>query len=518
MNSIEVYKRNMQLVLNMMNCLERLNCSLSVMTRMTLLPLQASRFRFEVQVLNAKLDCDQVKLTCVGSGDDGRVLKVTDDSGKTVYAMKVFVKRGDSRIKDRISEDQAYREFKALKLVKNHPNFLTLYSEELDECLVREEGTDLLADRQCREEEDLPSYECVDEETDSHPCAYDAWAIRFNFLHDSKRIDRFWFYLGIVYNSGKPCINYTNKSILITHLTNQMLSALDHLHGLQIRHRDLDACNILIQLTSEKLHVYFVDFSRADLPDIPPFQYTESPNLKLDTGTYMSRDDVVLLERAYMMPNTINKRGYISAEKEPSDFRVLWIILKRCLLLDAHGKLLDQKKKEVERVFDEETFKLSLFVDMLFLIENESCINDAIDLTTFPGDAGPSFIKDEIKLCFDFFTGEARKEKTDEMILTEYNGSCIAISNEEKKKHNPVDKYWESCRCEESSVVPLWRKVQEQLNCVDTEESYRRIYSQCEETMEKLVDMPNLTRPKREQIMKDCFQVYKSLTWLFNQP
>ena len=86
--------------------------------------------------------------------------------------MKVYLKKSFARIQDTISKDQAYREFKALKIIGSHPNFLSLYSKELDDCLVRETG----------------KYERM----------YEAWAIRFRHIEDSVPLDKFWINIGMV--------------------------------------------------------------------------------------------------------------------------------------------------------------------------------------------------------------------------------------------------------------------------------------------------------------------------------
>ena len=462
-----------------------LNYRLAVINNVSLSIPLVRPLNYVIQYLNAKLDCSDSRLICVGSGDDGRVLKVMKN-GNILYAMKVYAKDKGSDIRNKISWDQAYREFKALKLLSGHPNFLSLYSNELVECLVRE--------------------------TESRFPPYDAWVVRFNYVGNSMPVNKFWFYLGTVYHEGKPCINYTTKSILITHITHQMLSALAYLRGLQIRHRDLDACNILIQITSDNLRVYFIDFARADLPNACGMQYTESPNLKLDHGMPIYSPDAMELRRAYMVPDTINKRQYISAEKEPSDFRVLYTILKECVVLDDHRLLLDTTDRSSEKIYEEELFKLLIFFDMLFLSEGEGSIQNAIQLTALSLD--PAYVQDEIRACFDFFTGEACDAKTQAMILEKYRGTCTAFSNNSKKNHNIVDTYWESCQRNSDDIKPIWQNIKRRLKIdfVDRRETYKSIYDKCEEIMENLPNMSDLSRCERDEIMGECFEVYRALT------
>ena len=485
MDTLNLYKSKKHSHFKMMRCLQDLNHTLAIVNNLSWSISSARPLNYVIRFLHANLDCGNSHLICIGSGDDGRVLKVVKDQ-QILYAMKVYEKDRGSDIRNKISKDQAYREFKALKLISEHPNFLSLYSDELDECMVQETGGK------------LPPYE--------------AWALRFNYVETSMPVDRFWFYLGMVYHKDQPCINYTTKSILITHITHQMLSALAHLRGLHIRHRDLDMCNILIQITSNTLRVYFIDFARADLPDAFGMQYTESPNLKLDHGISVRAADALALERAYMVPKVINKCQYISAEKEPSDFRVLCTILKECVMLDDHRLLLNTTDKSIEKIYEEELFKLYIFFDMLFLSEGDDSIQNAIQLTAPSSD--PAYVQDEIKACFDFFTGEASDAKTQAGIIKKYRGTCAAFSNNTKKNHNVVDTYWESCQRNSDDIKLIWQNIKRKLKIefVDRKETYKSVHDKCEEMMENLPNMSDLSRYERDEIMGECFEVYRALT------
>ena len=464
----------------MLKSLEQLHHSLAVITNLSLsIPPPVRASSYALQFLNAHFECSGLKLKCIGSDENSSVLKVMKD--ETIQcAMKVYLKDGGSDIQNMISRDQAYREFKALKLTSDHPNFLRLCSSELEECEVQEE--------------------------ESSFAPYNAWVIRFDYVANSMPINEFWFYLGIVYNDDKPCINYTTKSVLITHITHQMLSALNDLNSLGIRHRDLDEGNILIETTSNTLHVYLIDFARADLPDAPDLEYTESPNLKLDHGYFQDVADAVQLNRAYMIPKAINKYEYISAEKEPSDFRALGIILKQCVLLDNHRPLLNTRNEETVNAYEEELWKVSVFFDSLFLIENEHCVQNAIRQTV-----DPSYLQDEIRLCFDFFTGEANKNATETTILNEHRGACIAISNSTKQTH--VDSLWESCRCDQDQISSMWEELKRKLPVDLVTDTQQNIHDSCENIMANLPEMSDISKLKRDTILRECFDVYKALTW-----
>ena len=179
----------------MITLLEQLHHSLAVITNLSMSIPRASNFG--ILFLNANLDCSDLHLKCIGSDEEGgSVLKVMKKQ-EIIYAMKVYPKDTGTPIENMISRDQAYREFKALKLTSTHLNFLRLCSNELDECQVQQEDPNL--------------------------DPYNAWVIRFDYVPDSMPINEFWFYLGTVYHENKLCIHYTTKSILITHYTSDVI-------------------------------------------------------------------------------------------------------------------------------------------------------------------------------------------------------------------------------------------------------------------------------------------------------
>ena len=204
-------------------------------------------------------------------------------------------------------------------------------------------------------------------------------------------INEFWFYFGTVYHENKTCINYATKGILITHITHQMLSALNYLKSLHIRHRDSDEGNIFIMLihtTRSTLHIYFIDFARADLPYAQDLQYTQSPDLKLDHRNCTDSMDAVELERSYMKPDKINKY---------------------CGIRTRIHEARQNKQIQIYTSWKEPSDFLSF------------------RMKSFRMNLQDEILQDEM-LCSDFFTGEANKNVTKKTILKEHNkGACSLV-------------------------------------------------------------------------------------------
>ena len=440
---------------------------------------------YTVRVINSKLQCDGLQLLCIGAGDDGRVLKVMKGD-EVCYAMKVYVKHTDSDIQDRIAKDQAYREFKALKLIAPHPNFLSLYSEELDGCLVRE-ATDF-----------------------SYP--YEAWAIRFSYVNDSVRIDRFWVYIGMVYAQNKPCVNLTTMNILIVHIVHQMLSALAHMRRLAIRHRDLDACNILIQVSSNAMNVYLIDFARADLPDFKGTNYTESPNLKLDTGNCVNEIEKRQIRRAYEVPSTVNPEKYILAAKEPSDFDVMHLVLENCIQESENLALL---RKTYQEGYKTNRMKILLFLDMLFLTETDQSITHSIEFTKALESWTSDYVVNEIGYCFkcyDVFRGSD--------IFNLYRGMGSMYRDKIKEKNNIIDLYWNSLECTLHNIKTLFDRLILDLNIaskfivpLDDENYLPNVVRICKQKRKQLRDIAKTSRDGMNESLLRCFEVEKMATW-----
>ncbi len=150
----------------------------------------------KLNTLTVKLSYTPDHMQLIGNGDDGLVFKViSSERGSTPIAIKTIRKRNESTFLDDIAKDQAYREFKALKLIGTHPNFLKLYSSELDDYIVH------------------PS-------NDDPP--YDAWAIRMSYepnLWNIVDISRF-FGLQIA------TIDLVSHSCLVKYINYQLVDVL----------------------------------------------------------------------------------------------------------------------------------------------------------------------------------------------------------------------------------------------------------------------------------------------------
>ena len=198
-----------------------------------------------------------------GEGDDGLVVRLKDESNGDV-AFKIFNTSSGNKSIDDMRKDQAYREFKALKLITNspphepHPNFLTLFSENLEMCNL-----------------DLGRYyqwkNCL--------------GIRVNYIPDLKYLDEVLPFMGVsfdVNDSKKPIepiepivFNFEHRNQILIYMVRQMFLVLLELNRLNIRHRDLDTVNIKIQFPEFKLCVF--DFARADLPNSAGFENCKRP-------------------------------------------------------------------------------------------------------------------------------------------------------------------------------------------------------------------------------------------------
>lgn len=438
--------------------------------------------RYTVTVMNSGLG-SPLKLVCIGHGDDGRVLKAMRDDD-VEYAMKVYLKNNQSEVKDIISRDQAYREFKALKLIGKHPNFLKLFSDKLEECYVQEEGH-------------FP---------------YDAWVIRFSYVSDSMPIDKFWFHMGMVYVKRTPCVDMTSTNIMAVHIVRQILSALAYMREKSIRHRDLDGCNILIQFSSDSVHVYFVDFGRADLPDAEATEHTESPNLKLDSGKHVSDEYIHCIREAYQVPHTINPDEYILEGKEPSDFSAVRTVLVKCIVENKQYGLLTYKARE--RYLDN-CSKLLLFLEMIFLIENDESIKKSIDLTTVDPSLGDRYVQEEIVHCFETYKFLRGKD-----IMNTWRGMGSVGVHREKKRNNVVDVFWDSLECSVQDITDKFEILISRFGIksglvVSPEDRYylKNIMEICEAKRKELKDTAQTSNIGRNDNLLLWFEVEKMATW-----
>lgn len=252
--------------------------------------------------LKSRLSYSSDDMQIIGKGDDGLVFKVIQSREKsTPTAIKTIRKLNGSPMEDAIARDQAYREFKALKLIGDHPNFLKLYSEELDDCFV----------------DDPP---------------YDAWAIKISYepnLWNIMDISRF-------FGLQTSTVDLVNHSSLVKYINYQMFDVLLHLETLKIRHRDLESVNVKVQMPAMRLIIF--DFARADLPDSDGLEHTRCPNdilkeahdkMMKDRGTETQRaslenyKEVWWAYRIPMMPSSLPV--HITKENEYTDFTMMEI-------------------------------------------------------------------------------------------------------------------------------------------------------------------------------------------------
>lgn len=256
--------------------------------------------------LKVKLSYPPDHMHVIGNGDDGLVFKVFNSEREdTPIAIKTIRKLNRNPFLDAIARDQAYREFKALKLIKNHPNFLKLYSDELDDC-------------------------CVD---DKPP--YDAWAIRMSYepnLWNIVEISRFCGLQALT-------IDLHSHSILVKYINYQMFDVLLHLEKLNIRHRDLDSVNVKVQMPAMRLLVF--DFARADLPNENGLEPTQCPNDIIAEAYYKWKESkgtdmkCASLERykevrdAYKVPMTTSSSSVlVTKENEYTDYTMMEVLAK----------------------------------------------------------------------------------------------------------------------------------------------------------------------------------------------
>jgi serine/threonine protein kinase len=282
--------------------------------------------------LSARYSTGEDPVEVIGKGDDGRVFKIGDTDGNTM-AVKIIDKRPGRTFRTTrafIAKDQAYREFKALNMIGTHPNFCKLYSKELDEFRVT---TD----------EDDGSGQIIRTKRT-------AWAIRMSYEENLTRIADAQEVLGFNHEAG--CVEARCASAVFMHILSQMAATLHKLRSLQIRHRDLDACNVMLKVPEMTLKIF--DFSRADLPldtsikspnemmqptyDLPVEQRnTEYSERRLEEATEQFRQQKQreLFQNAYIVPNTLNPNHNLGCEDEPSDFEALRMLIGSTFLLST---------------------------------------------------------------------------------------------------------------------------------------------------------------------------------------
>ena len=229
-------------------------------SRISKLELRSGNFQPKITCYMGKqlrpVVVDDTEYSLVGDGDDGVIIKAnreTHPDGEVV-AFKIFkCEQGVdeySNVKREVVRDQALREFNALKIIKNHPNFLKLYSTELDTCELK----------------------------DANGHYKECYAIQLNYITNLTYMERSFSLLGIQYDiaSGNVTINYDHRNQLVKYVLTQTFSMISYLMELGIEHRDVDSCNFMMKLP--ELTPYLFDFSRSSLPHHPGLEDTADPD------------------------------------------------------------------------------------------------------------------------------------------------------------------------------------------------------------------------------------------------
>jgi hypothetical protein len=280
----------------------------------------ADMLHSRISKLEIRAGCSRPRMTCylgkqlrpvvvdddlysiVGDGDDGVVIKANKETcpDGEVFVYKIFkcVQVDDeySRARNEVVREQALREFNALKMIKDHPNFLRLYSSELDTC----------------------------ELTDLHAHFKECYAIQLNYLSNLTYMKRSFDLLGIQYDAATKVavMNYDHRNKLVKFVLVQTFSMLSHLEKLGINHRDLDSCNFMMKLP--ELKPYIFDFSRASLPHYMGLEDTADLDVKYD----QIKKELEILKRSKRNKTIVSKMDilqykllqYASPVQEFSDF------------------------------------------------------------------------------------------------------------------------------------------------------------------------------------------------------
>jgi len=176
----------------------------------------------------------------IGAGDDGEVVKFRAGDG-SYRALKIFaeytVDDYSRPAQNWMRQDQATREFTALSRIHadgRHPNFPFLYSTEVDDVTYTGlSGT------------------------------VRGWAVQMELINNQTNLRnsaRMW---GLAVDAANVIyFDMELRGQIMNHVIRQLGSVLIFLEKCEIRHRDLDDCNVLVRCPD--MHVYVVDFSRAE--------------------------------------------------------------------------------------------------------------------------------------------------------------------------------------------------------------------------------------------------------------
>jgi len=274
----------------------------------------------------------------IGQGDDGVVLHKKGES--TVF--KVFL-QVDSSVLNQIRKDQAEREFQSLTLIGNHPNFLNLISTEVDNCNV----------------------------TLKNKASYNScWAIQLEYVDCLRDIEEVLPYIGYSVNDQTPCMNFEHRNQLLKHITAQFFAILTRLKETGIKHRDLDAVNIKIQLPQFTIRVF--DFARAYVPAMTDPEELSSSNKSMlieadkqlqtcDDGRYPEIKKSMLEYSANIKAYSIPFNNKFSDYGVIDDVQTLRIYLR--FLLELHMKNNFKWAVDQSRICEDENNKIGYFIE-----------------------------------------------------------------------------------------------------------------------------------------------------------
>lgn len=233
--------------------------------------------------LSARLDPIRIGKNAVllSEGDDGFIVWEKDQDGNFAgYIIKAFKSRpGKSKeeleLYKQTTRDQATRELKAMRLLAGHPNIMTLTSTELDECQV------------------------TDRRGFIHPEGY---ALRIGYVPNLKDMtsDGVLNRIELILQAESPeadsqqlfChVDYNHRQRLEDYLWGQGADIANALKSKGIYHRDLDNCNIRIQMPT--LRIYLMDFARADVPSVEGLDESPDPEELYKESETIDRDQEV---------------------------------------------------------------------------------------------------------------------------------------------------------------------------------------------------------------------------------
>jgi serine/threonine protein kinase len=314
-------------------------------SRISKLELRSGNFQPKITCYMGKqlrpVVVDEVEYSLVGDGDDGVIIKANrekhPDGELVIYKIFKCVQGDDefSKAKNQVVRDQALREFNALTLLRHHPNFLNLYSSELDTC----ELTDL---------------------DEHHPKCY---AIQLNYISNLTLMENSFELLGIKYDAATRVVsmNYDHRNKLVKYVLTQTFAMISYLKKLGIKHRDLDNCNFMMKLP--ELKPYIFDFSRASLPHYPGLEDTIDPQI-LHDQLEDEYNEIRLLKRnqatmsqmkiiGYKLNQYVSPvRGYTANRPDPDRFMCRYWIDKALLLHTSNerriaGETMDEIKAKI---------------------------------------------------------------------------------------------------------------------------------------------------------------------------